>query len=206
MKRIGVAGASQAAIDGVLPRPKGGAGTARDRANRVDGPTQREQFTALFRPHLDIAYRTALSLTKHVEDAEDLVQDTYLRAYQTLVRQPGLPIRNPRAWLLTVLRRLFIDRYRRNLRLPELDGDRVDQAPTEILDPEREFWAAYTYEALQDAMGELPEDFRIVFHTVVVEGMTYREASEIAQCGIGTVMSRVHRSKAVIRRQLAGLI
>lgn len=166
----------------------------------------RDHFTASFQPHLDAAYRTALSLTKNTADAEDLVQETYLKAYQALVERPGTAIRNPKTWLLTVLRRLFIDRYRMLKRAPELEELSAETVATEEATPEQEFWIHYTHEALHDAMHELPEEFRLVFHTVVVEGMSYREASEIAECSIGTVMSRLHRSREIMRRQLSKLI
>ena len=163
-----------------------------------------EAFERHVLPEVDLLYRVALSTTRHPSDAEDLVQDTLLRAYRAIDRFDG---RYPRAWLLTILRNAQINRVRR--RRPELLRD-PDKTMAELADhdggdasPEAlvvgEMFDAVTEQALRG----LPDRFRSVVELVDVNGLAYQEAADALGIPVGTVMSRLHRARRRIRTHLA---
>lgn len=147
-------------------------------------------------------YRVALSLVDSPADAEDLVQETLLRAYRGISSFDG---RHPRAWLLTILRNAQLNRFRRRrpelLRNPHaaLGADVPDQAPG----PEAIAIDASFDATLAQAVQALPEKMRRVVQLVDVDGLTYQEAAATLGIPIGTVMSRLHRARSRIRQQLA---
>jgi RNA polymerase sigma-70 factor (ECF subfamily) len=178
---------------------------------RVPGgvPTA-ESSQALFEQHvlpeIEVLFRVARSLTRHDADAEDLVQDTLIRAYRAVDRFDG---RHPRAWLLTILRNTHINRNRRQR--PELlrdpDGtarELHDVASTEVADASVE--AGFDAE-IEQALAELDEPFRRVVELVDLAGLSYAETAEVLGVPTGTVMSRLHRARGRIRDRLdrAGL-
>jgi RNA polymerase sigma-70 factor (ECF subfamily) len=154
-------------------------------------------------PEISVLLRVAGTLTAQAADAEDLVQDTLIRAYRSVERFDG---RYPRAWLLTILRRTEINRRRGRrpdlLRDPEVGLDDIgaaggqDSAEGVVL--RDEFDAA-----VQDAFGELSASQREVVALVDVEGFGYAEASRSLGLPEGTVMSRLHRARARMRKRLA---
>lgn len=166
-----------------------------------------EAFERYVLPEVDVLLRVALSLTRNAADAEDLVQDTMLRAYRSIGRFDG---RHPRAWLLTILRNAQINRVRR--RRPELlrDPD-AGQRQLESNDPSDSAEQVVVGEAfdatVQDAFESLPDRFRRVVELVDLGDLSYQEASEVLGVPIGTVMSRLHRARRRIRTRLtaAGL-
>lgn len=165
------------------------------------GETGDQVFERLVLPEVDVMWRVAISLTRNRADAEDLVQESLLRAYRAIESFDG---RYPRAWLLTILRNTERNRHRR--RRPELlsdpdiaeeRGPRTEADEVERRAEDREFDRAVTR-----ALEHLPENFRRVVELVDVDGLTYQEAADVLDVPIGTVMSRLHRARRRIREQL----
>lgn len=167
----------------------------------LEGETGDQIFTRLVLPEVDVMWRVAMSLTRNRADAEDLVQESLLRAYKAI---EGFDGRYPRAWLLTILRNTERNRHRR--RRPELlsDPDMVeDRGPrTEADEVERRAEDREFDEAVTAALQELPENFRRVVELVDVDGLTYQEAADVLDVPLGTVMSRLHRARRRIRELL----
>jgi RNA polymerase sigma-70 factor (ECF subfamily) len=165
------------------------------------------EFEQLALPHLSHLYRGAFYLTKHEAEAEDLVQETYLRAFRHFEKfEPGT---NCKAWLLSILRNLFINRYRERKQEPEtVDWERIDQAyelmvehaqSTEKNNPETLFFSQLTDHGVQQALKKLPEKFRLAIVHVDIEDLTYDEAGKVMGCPIGTVRSRVSRGRRILQ-------
>lgn len=164
----------------------------------VDGETGDEIFNRLVLPEVDVMWRVAMSLTRNRADAEDLVQETLLRAYKAIA---GFDGRYPRAWLLTILRNTERNRHRR--RRPELlnDPDSVEERgpATEPDAVERRVEDLDFDRAVTSALAELPDNFRRVVELVDVDGLTYQETADLLGVPLGTVMSRLHRARRRIR-------
>ena len=169
--------------------------------------TDEEAFERHVLPEIEVLLRVARSITRNHADAEDLVQDTLIRAYRGI---GGFDGRYPRAWLLTILRNTHINRNRR--RRPELlrdqdatferlesdaSTDRADVLVEQTIDGE-----------ILAALDELSDDFRRVVELVDIDGLSYAEAAEVLGIPVGTVMSRLHRARRRIRDRLdrAGLV
>lgn len=162
--------------------------------------------------YLDALYRTALRLTRNEADAEDLVQETYLKAirFQDKFR-PGT---NLRAWLFRILTNTFINRYRRQKREPRRasveDAEEyflyrnVTAQRDEHLFPsaEEEALSHLADEDVKRAIEELPEQFRLAVILADIEGFSYKEIAEITNVKIGTVMSRLSRGRRQLQRKL----
>lgn len=171
-------------------------------------PAADEAFERYVLPEVDVLVRVAMSLTRNAADAEDLVQDTLLRAYGAVERFDG---RYPRAWLLTIMRNAQVNRVRR--RRPELLRD--PEAGERLLESQTPHDSA-EHDALRDAfdaqveraLEELPDKFRRVVGLVDLEGLSYQEAADRLGVPIGTIMSRLHRARQRIRGRLddAGLL
>ena len=148
-------------------------------------------------------YRVAVKLTRDPVEAEDLVQDTLLRAYRALDRFDG---RHPRAWLLTILRHTHLNRVRQ--RRPALlsDGESAARLLEEAgpAAPSSEEVALFgRFEpAVAQALAELPPDFRAVIELVDIQGLSYAQAAASLGVPKGTVMSRLHRGRRRIRTAL----
>jgi RNA polymerase sigma-70 factor (ECF subfamily) len=155
-------------------------------------------------------YRVARRLVGSREEAEDLVQDTYARAFRSWHQyQPGT---NLRAWLLRILTNLNIDHGRRQQRAPEtqpleegdyflynkLESSIGDENPAEERVIER-----LSQNSVVDALAEVPHDFRDVLVLVDIGEFSYAEAAQILDIPIGTVMSRLHRGRRILKQQLA---
>lgn len=161
--------------------------------------------------HLDSLYGGALRLTRHQQDAEDLVQDTFAKAFRA--RKSFKPGTNMRAWLYRIMHNAFISTYRAKQRRPkEAYGDGVEDwqlhdaeshSSTGLRSAETEALEALPDGDIQDALNALREDYREAVYLADVEGFSYKEIAEIMDCPIGTVMSRLHRGRAELRRQLA---
>ncbi len=150
---------------------------------------------------IEVLLRVARSLTRNDADAEDLVQDTLLRAYRAIDRFDG---RHPRAWLLTILRNTHINRNRR--RRPELlrdtDGgvDRIGQLAG---DDTTDAMIDVAFDAeVEAALASLDEPFRAVVELVDIDGLSYAETAQRLGIPTGTVMSRLHRARGRIRDHL----
>ena len=159
----------------------------------------------------DQVYRVARHLAGSREDAEELVQETYARAFRSW--RSFTPGTNLRAWLLRILTNLNIDRGRRRQRTPDMqpleEGDYFlynrlassggDQQPEE----EERVLARLSQDGVVEALSELPHDFRDVVVLVDIGGFAYAEAAQILDIPVGTVMSRLHRGRRILKRQLA---
>ena len=166
--------------------------------------TADEAFERYVLPEVELMLRVARSLTRNHADAEDLVQDTLLRAYRAIDRFDG---RYPRAWLLTILRNTHINRNRK--RRPELLRDPDTQLERAARTPESDaasrpdrFIDLGLDAALEDALATLSPPFAEVVELVDVDGLSYAETAEALGVPIGTVMSRLHRARRKLRDQL----
>jgi len=153
-------------------------------------------------PELDVLYRTAWSLTRSDVDAQDLVQETLLRAYRAIERFDG---RYPRAWLLTIMRNANINRARKKtpdlLDDPETTFER-STAFAETEGPEDTVMETILDATVEDGFRNLPDRFRKVVEMVDMNGLTYQEAANALDIPVGTVMSRLHRARRRIREHI----
>jgi RNA polymerase sigma-70 factor (ECF subfamily) len=163
--------------------------------------------------HLDALYRTALRMTRNPQDAEDLVQDTFLRAYRFFDQfQPGT---NLRAWLFKILTNSYINSYRKTAAEPKStslddteefslyhqmaresqDGSLGWHVEAEVLD-------RFAEEDIREAIEKLPDAFRMTVLLADVEGFSYKEIAEITGVSKGTVMSRLFRGRRLLQKAL----
>jgi RNA polymerase sigma-70 factor (ECF subfamily) len=158
-------------------------------------------------------YRTAFRLTGNKSQAEDLVQETYLRAWRSLTQLRGLSGVQP--WMFRILRTTFVDQLRRESSRPKLviDIEKMLAAVDELSPPEifnvrdrdkLDRLAELFDQEIVSAIAELPDEERLALLFQAVGNLTYREISEALECPIGTVMSRLHRAKRWLRLRLAG--
>ena len=160
---------------------------------------------------IDALYRTALRMTRSEADAEDLVQETYIRAFR--FREQFAPGTNLKAWLFRILTNTFINQYRRKAARPQsTELDDVDEsilyrhmrdvAPaSQSPDPETLIVDNTVSSEVKDALEELPEKFRTTV-LLDVEGFSYKEIAETLDIPIGTVMSRLHRGRKFLQKRL----
>ena len=164
------------------------------------------EFADRVKPHLDPLYRTALRMTGEGAAAEDLVQETFLKAYRGYGQfQPGT---NFKAWLFTILTNTYINDYRRRSRAPvvtdfaEIEPEGEAESPHFSVDDVAKL-ADRLGDAAKRALDRLPAEHRLVFLLSTFEDLSYKEISGILAVPIGTVMSRLFRARAVLRRELA---
>lgn len=167
--------------------------------------TPDERFATYVLPEIEVLLRVARTLTPNQADAEDLVQDTLVRAYRGI---GGFDGAHPRAWLVTILRNTQINRTRR--RRPELLDD-PDRTMASVADAETDTHSVEalvvgpTFDAVvEDAFRNLPDGFRRCVELVDIDGLTYAEAAALMGVPVGTIMSRLHRARRRIRDRLAG--
>jgi RNA polymerase sigma-70 factor (ECF subfamily) len=171
---------------------------------------KRKEFEAAALEHLDMLYSVALRLTRDEQNAEDLVQDTYVRALRFFDRfEYGT---NLRAWLLRIMTNIFVNGYRRRQKEKQL-AEQVEQgsagevllssaAVGQLRDPENQVMTGLLRRELVRALDDLPEDFRVPLVLADVYGFSYREIADIQECPIGTVMSRLHRARKSLQARL----
>lgn len=175
---------------------------------KAPGEGRREEFDRVALPHLDRVYGAALYLTGDRDRADDVVQETFLRAYRFFHRfERGT---NCKAWLLTILHNTFRNSYRAALReRGNVDIDSPAAAVEARLaadpadDPAAAVLAGLLDEEIAAALASLPEEFRAAVVLVDLEEMTYEESARILGCPIGTVRSRLSRARRLLRAQLA---
>ena len=171
---------------------------------------RRQRFESEVLPHLDAMHRTALRLTRSASDADDLVQDSVVKAYRFFDSYESGT--NVRAWLLKILTNLFFSKHRRTALEDTVStlaaSDPVSEGwmSAASMAPTREFDRLVEKPILEASVGrvldELPEDFRTVLVLVDVEGLTYREVADAMGSPIGTVMSRLHRARKAVAQRL----
>lgn len=158
-------------------------------------------------PHLDSVYRTALMLSANQAEAEDLVQETFVRAFASFDR---FELRDfgPKPWLLRILHNVFCTSKGQQRRAPTLlddvdfdhFADELTSEPVPI-SVDTINWEQFD-EEVKLAMAELPPDYRTVLLLWAIEGLAYREIAEVCECPLGTVMSRLYRARQLLRQQL----
>ncbi|GAA2056777.1 sigma-70 family RNA polymerase sigma factor [Leifsonia soli] len=180
--------------------------TIRPEANRDDLLFEQQVL-----PYTDRLYAMALRMTRNQADAEDLVQDTVVKAFAAFPRfKQGT---NLRAWLYRILTNTYINTYRKKQKEPyqaalhDLDdfqlgtaGSLTSSAPRSA---EAEAIDRLPDSAVKDALESVPENFRMVVYLADVEGFSYQEIADIMKTPLGTVMSRLHRGRRLLRDQLS---
>ena len=158
----------------------------------------RERFTAQAMQYVDQLYSAALRMSRNPADAEDLVQETYMKAFASYHQfTEGT---NLKAWLYRILTNTYINLYRKRQREPQQSqGETVEDWQ---LAAAGDHDAVGLRSAEAEALSSLPEDFRMVVYYSDVEGFAYKDIAEIMDIPIGTVMSRLHRGRRILREKL----
>jgi RNA polymerase sigma-70 factor (ECF subfamily) len=175
----------------------------------LDGSSLDERFEREALPFMAELYAAALRMTRNPSDAEDLVQETFLRAYRGFAGfEPGT---NLRAWLYRILTNAYINVYRKRQREPQTVSD--EEVPEWYLfeklggesaeaSAEARVLESLPDEDVQEALAALPEQFRLAVLLADVEGFSYKEIADILDVPIGTVMSRLHRGRRALEKRL----
>lgn len=181
---------------------------AADMANDYKNPKDDALFERELLPHIDALTTFAYHLTYNEEDAKDLVQETFMKAYRAL----GSYVEgtNAKAWLFKILKNAYINQYRKKSRRPtkvdfeEFIGyqDRDDASTAEYQDLRTEIFENLLGDEVTVAINALPIDFRTVILLCDVEGFTYEEIAKIIDIPIGTVRSRLHRARNMLKEKL----
>lgn len=159
-------------------------------------------------PHMDFLYNYALRMTYNAADAEDLVQETFLKAFRFWDSyEQGT---NIRAWLFRIMKNAYINRYRKEKKEPEMVEyqevenfyNNVRESAVESSDSQETMFNNLMEDDVSNAIAELPEDFRTVVILCDIEELTYEEVAEFLDCPIGTVRSRLHRGRKLLRARL----
>ena len=188
-------------------------GTDEDPTVNVGTETQEERvarFEANAMQYVDQLYSAGLRMTRNPADAEDLVQETFTKAFAAFHQyKPGT---NLKAWLYRILTNTYINSYRKKQRQPiqastdELEDWQLARAeahsPSVSRSAEMEALDRLPDTDVKDALASLPEEFRMAVYYADVEGFAYKEIAEIMETPVGTVMSRLHRGRRMLRSKL----
>ncbi|MBI4817002.1 MAG: sigma-70 family RNA polymerase sigma factor [Deltaproteobacteria bacterium] len=176
-------------------------------------PSKREmqtEFEQLALEHMDALYASALRLTRSPKDAEDLVQDTYLKAFRFFDSfEPGT---NMKAWLFKIQTNTFINKYRRRVKEREVADTPAEDVMLDrfvssehvraLRDPEMDFFSKLLSDEVVEALDQVPVDFRMVVILADIQDFSYKEIAEIIGCPVGTVMSRLFRGRRILQKHL----
>lgn len=178
----------------------------------TDATDMRDLFETQAMPFIDQLYAAAMRMTRNPSDAQDLVQETFVKAFASFAQfEQGT---NLKAWLYRILTNTFINTYRKKQREPyqgTIDdladwqlGGAESRTATSSRSAEAEAIDHLPDSAVKDALQSIPEDFRLAVYFADVEGFSYQEIADIMKTPIGTVMSRLHRGRRLLRELLAG--
>jgi RNA polymerase sigma-70 factor, ECF subfamily len=166
------------------------------------------EFEAEAFPHKDILYNFSLRTTGNADDAKDLLQETFMKAFRFWDKyEKGT---NIRAWLFRIMKNSYINRYRKETREPGMvDYDDVENFydsirddSTDSNDLQKQMYSNMLSDEVTGALQSLPEDFRTVVILCDIEQLTYEEISDFLNCPIGTVRSRLHRGRKMLEEKL----
>lgn len=177
---------------------------------RKKTPSLKSEFEVEAMVHTEALYRTALRMTKNPGDAEDLVQETLLKAYKSFDRfEKGT---NAKAWLFKIMTNTFINTYRaRQKESTSVSFDEIDDSylhnqitgmSSESGNPEKDFFNKVLDADVVAAIEKLPEEFRMVVVLAFNEGFAYQEIADILGIQVGTVKSRLHRGRKILQKLL----
>jgi RNA polymerase sigma-70 factor (ECF subfamily) len=175
-----------------------------------NAPVTSWDFDSQVMPYLDSLYNTAYRMTRSAEDAEDLVQETYFKAYKYYDKfEEGT---NLKAWLFKILKNTFINNYRKKKLEPRsVDFAEIEDSferivrrdnTVEAADPEAEYFHGVLDDDVKRALESLPYDYRMVVVLADLEDFSYKEIAEILDCPVGTVMSRLYRGRKLLEKAL----
>ena len=165
-------------------------------------------FEAEAVPHMDVLFNFALRTTGNGDDAHDLLQETYMKAFRFWDKyEKGS---NVRAWLFRIMKNSYINRYRKETREPGMVDygdvenfyDSIRDESTDTNDLQQKMYNNMLSDEVTQALQSLPEDFRTVVILCDIEGLTYEEISDFLNCPIGTVRSRLHRGRKMLEDML----
>jgi len=176
----------------------------------VTGNVTAWDFNSQVMPFVDSLYNTAYRMTRSAEDAEDLVQETFFKAYKYYDKfEEGT---NLKAWLFKILKNTFINNYRkRKLEPRSVDFAEIEDSFERIVrrdssdqaaDPESEFFSGVLDDDVKRSLESLPYDYRMVVILADLEDFSYKEIAEILECPVGTVMSRLYRGRKLLEKAL----
>ena len=175
---------------------------------KVHASEKQRSFERETLPHTDLLYNYALRMTNNPADADDLVQETYLKAYRFWDSyELGT---NIRAWLFRILRNSYINRYRKEVREPDkVEYDDVKglyatrgEGTAEGNDLQESMFGNLLDDEITSAIASLPDEFRTVVILCDIEALTYEEVAAFMECPLGTVRSRLHRGRKLLRGRL----
>lgn len=171
---------------------------------------ERSEFEALALEHMDALYGAALRLTRSSKDAEDLVQDTFLKAFRFFDSfEQGT---NIKAWLFKIQTNTFINKYRRRVKEREVSETPAEDVVLDrfvsseqvkaLQDPEGDFFGQLLSDEVVEALEQVPVDFRMVVILADIQSFSYKEIADIVECPVGTVMSRLFRGRRILQKHL----
>ena len=164
---------------------------------------KKKEFEELALQYMDSLYSVALRMTRDATEAQDLVQDAYLRAYRFFDKfAKGT---NFKAWLFKILKNVYINKYRKESRTPQMvdvSGAEASENLQTTATPESEIFDKLLDDDITEAIDSLPNEFRLAIILSDVEGLSYKEIAEVLECPIGTVMSRLHRGRNLLKESL----